>query len=213
MGEKIHILIADDHPVVREGLATLFGAYDDMELVAEASNGQEAVDKAREVSPDVIIIDLKMPGMDGLVALREISRERTNARLIVLAGYADDEQIAAALASGAHGFLLKDAAPDQLVEAVRAVHKGSNVLHPGLARRLAIHQTHMGEDLSLVEPLTARELDVLRLLAHGMSNREIARELYLTHHTVMTHVRNILHKLNLPNRTKAAIYACEHGLS
>ncbi len=213
MGEKIHILIADDHPVVREGLATLFSAYDEMELVGQAANGQEAVDKAREVSPDVIIIDLKMPGMDGLVALREISRERTNARLIVLAGYADDEQIAAALASGAHGFLLKDAAPDQLVEAVRAVHKGSNVLHPGLARRLAIHQTHMGEDLSLVEPLTARELDVLRLLAHGMSNREIARELYLTHHTVMTHVRNILHKLNLPNRTKAAIYACEHGLS
>jgi len=194
-------------------LATLFGAYEDMELVAEAGNGQEAVDRAHEQSPDVIIMDLKMPGMDGLVALREIARERTKARLIVLAGDAEDEQVAAAVASGAHGFLLKDADPDQLVEAVRAVYRGSNVLHPGMARRLTIRQGHMGDDPDVVESLTARELDVLRLLARGMSNREIARELFLTHHTVMTHVRNILHKLGLPNRTRAAIYACEHGLN
>ena len=213
MNGKIRILIADDHPVVRQGLATLFGSQEDFELVAEAANGQEAIDKAHEVSPDVIIIDLKMPGKDGLIAIREISRDCPGTRLIVLAGYAEDEQVAAAITSGADGFLLKDADPGQLIEAIRAVYRGSNVLHPGMARRLSLRQSHLGEDLLLAEPLTARELDVLRLLAHGMSNREIASELFLTHHTVMTHVRNILHKLNLPNRTRAAIYACEHGLS
>jgi DNA-binding NarL/FixJ family response regulator len=213
MSNKIKVLIADDHPVVRQGLEIMLATQDDMELIGEAVDGEEAVALARELKPDVMVLDLKMPQKDGLEVVSEVNREPGHPRVIVLAGQAEDEQVRAALRAGALGFLLKDAAADQLVEAIRAVYQGSNVLQSATVRKLMLEGTRMDDSLAAVDPLTPRELDVLRLLARGMSNDQIAGKLVLTRHTVMTHVRNILHKLQLANRTQAAIYARDRGLA
>jgi DNA-binding NarL/FixJ family response regulator len=186
---------------------------DDMELVGKAIDGEEAVTLARELRPDVLVLDLKMPQKDGLEVVSEVNREPGHPRIIVLAGQAEDEQVRAAFRAGALGFFLKDAAADQLIAAIRAVYQGSNVLQSATVRKLILEGTASDPSLVAVEPLTPRELDVLRLLAKGMSNDEIATKLVLTRHTVMTHVRNILHKLQLANRTQAAIYALDRGLA
>ena len=211
--EKIRVLVADDHPIVREGLAILLAAPDDMELVAEAADGFEAVEMTMGLHPDVAVLDVKMPGSDGIAATREIAKQAPDTRVLLLASLAEEAQVLEGMRAGASGFMLKDADSDQLLEAIRIVHSGASVLNLALSRSLVEIRGRRDADDDLPEPLTPRETDVLRLLARGMSNKEIARELILTQHTVMSHVRNILGKLSLANRTQAALYARERKIA
>ena len=212
MSQKIRVLIADDHPIVRQGLGVVLTAQLDMELVAEATDGQKAVDLAQETQPDVIIMDLMMPVKDGLTAIKEIDRFNLSARILVLTSFPENNNVFDAIKAGAMGFLLKDSSPEHLLEAIRTVYQGESALHPSIARKL-VQEIKSPSELPLAEePLTPRELDVLQCLAQGLSNREIAAELSISTRTVTTHVRNILDKLHLANRTQAALYAREKGL-
>jgi DNA-binding NarL/FixJ family response regulator len=212
MSETIRILLADDHPIVRQGLRTLLRAYPDTELVAEAADGGEAVRKAVALQPDVVIMDLKLPVMDGVAATREILRQCPAIRIIVLTSFAEDRMAIEAIKAGASGFLLKDADTEQLIEAIRVVQRGGRVLDPTMAS-IIMSKLRGGSDRDEpAEPLTAREIEVLRLVASGRSNKEIAAELNLALPTVTSHLRNILDKLNVQNRTQAAIYALEHHI-
>ena len=213
MTEKIRILIADDHPLIRQGLDVVLSAQPDMELVAAATNGDEAIRLAEETKPDVIIMDLMMPIIGGLTAIKEINQIYPKARILVLTSFPDDENVFTAIKEGAMGFVLKDSSPDQLLEAIRTVHRGESALHPTIARKLIQELKTVPESSPVPEPLTPRELEVLQCLAQGLSNREIAAQLVVSFRTVTTHVRNILDKLHLANRTQAALYAHQHGLS
>ena len=213
MSQKIRVLIADDHPIVRQGLGVVLAAQPDMALVAEASNGQEAVDLAQETQPDVIIMDLMMPVKDGLTAIKEIDPILPATRILVLTSFPDDDSVFKAIKAGAMGFLLKDSPPENLLEAIRTVHAGQSALHPSIARKLMQEIKRPAELPPAEEHLTPRELEVLQCLAQGLSNREIAAELTVSTRTVTTHVRNILDKLHLANRTQAALYAQEKGLT
>lgn len=213
MPKKIRILIADDHPLMRQGLGVVIAAEPDMELVAEATNGDEAVRLAQETQPEIIIMDLHMPVKDGLTAIKELNQVYPRTRILVLTSFPSDENVFRAIKAGAMGFLLKDSSPDHLLEAIRTVHGGESALHPTIARRL-LQELNRPPELPLTEePLTPRELEVLQCLAQGLSNREIATKLSVSIRTVTTHVRNILDKLHLANRTQAALYAQEHGLA
>jgi NarL family two-component system response regulator LiaR len=212
MTQQIRVLIADDHPIVRQGLGVVLAAQPDMDLVGEATNGQEAVDLAQKTAPDIIIMDLVMPVKDGQTAIKEIDQLDLSARILVLTSFPDDNSVFDAIKAGAMGYLLKDSPPEHLLEAIRTVHQGDSALHPSVARKL-MQEIRSPSDLPLAEePLTPRELDVLQCLAQGLSNREIAAELSISTRTVTTHVRNILDKLHLANRTQAALYAREKGL-
>jgi DNA-binding NarL/FixJ family response regulator len=208
MAERIRVLIADDHPVVREGLTFLLGAQEDIEVVAAAADGEECVREARALRPDVLVVDLRMPNKNGLAAIREILSEQPDARVIVLTGFEDEQEVHAALCAGAVGFLLKGASTHQLLDAIRSVYHGASVLEPALAEKM-LGANGQGR---LVEPLSPRERDVLGLIAQGRQNKEIARQLGIAEQTVLTHVRSIFRKLRLGNRTEAALYAREHGL-
>lgn len=208
----IRILIADDHAVVRKGLATLINTEPGMELVGEAEDGLEAVFKVRSLQPDVILLDLVMPRQDGLEAIRQIKAENPVARILVLTSFADDDKVFPAIKAGALGYLLKDASPEQLLQAIRDVYHGESSLHPTIARKL-IRELNQPSDLPPSEdPLTGRELEVLKLVAQGLTNQEIAERLVVTERTVTTHVSNLLAKLHLANRTQAALYAIREGL-
>jgi DNA-binding NarL/FixJ family response regulator len=209
----IHILIADDHPIVRQGLGVVLAAQDDMELVAEAVNGDEAVRLAHKTRPDVIIMDLQMPVKDGLAAIQEIDQAGLGAQILVLTSFPDDDKVFAAIKSGAMGFILKDSPPEDLLDAIRTVHRGESALHPAIARKLIQEIKRPPERPPATEQLTPRELEVLKCMAQGLTNREIALELSVSVRTVTTHVRNILDKLHLANRTQAALYAVEQGLA
>ena len=213
MTEPIRVLIADDHPIVRQGLNVVLNAQADMALVAEAANGEEAVCLAQEIEPDVIIMDLMMPVKDGLTAITEINQMMLNSRVLVLTSFPEDDLVFEAIKMGAMGFLLKDSPPEDLLSAIRAVHRGESALHPTIARKLI--QEVKRPSLSTIgeDPLTPRELEVLQCLTEGSSNREIAKKLNISVRTVTTHVRNILDKLHVANRTQAAIYARDHGLA
>jgi NarL family two-component system response regulator LiaR len=211
-GPPIRVLIADDHPLVREGLRIVLQSQPDMLLVAEATNGVEAVAQALALRPDVIVMDLKMPAKDGLAATSEIIRAWPEARIIILTSFAEDEQVPLVMAVGAVGFLLKDTDTMQVVQVIRAVHYGASVLPPAMTRQLLGGGLAEHKPGPTPETLTPRELDVLRLVAEGLANREIAERLHLAPYTVGTHIRNILGKLQLDNRTQAAIYAREHHL-
>jgi NarL family two-component system response regulator LiaR len=213
MTEKIRILIADDHPLVRQGLDVVLSAQPDMELVASATNGDEAIRLTQETKPDVIIMDLVMPIIGGLTAIKEINQIYPSARILVLTSFPDDDNVFTAIKEGAMGFLLKDAPPEQLLEAIRTVYSGESALHPSIARKLIQELKHPPELPPAPEPLTPRELEVLQCLAQGLSNRDIAAQLSVSFRTVTTHVRNILDKLHLANRTQAALYAHQHGLT
>lgn len=213
MTKKIRVLIADDHPIVRQGIAVMLAAQPDMELVAEAGNGQEAIDLTQEFRPDIIIMDLMMPVKDGLTAIKEIDHHLPDTGILVLTSFPDDDSVFAAIKGGAMGFLLKDSPPEHLLDAIRTVYDGESALHPTIARKLMQEIKKPADLPPSPDPLTPRELDVLQCLAQGLSNREIAAELSVSTRTVTTHVRNILDKLHLANRTQAALYAHEKGIA
>lgn len=211
--ESIRILITDDHAVVREGLRTLIGTEPGMEVVGEAVDGLEALEMACKLRPDVTLLDMMMPRMDGLEAIKEIKRECPETRILVLTSFSEDDKVFPAIKAGALGYLLKNAAPERLLNAIRDVHQGKPSMSSDIAKKL-IHELQGDSDLPPTEePLTEREMDVLRLVAQGLSNQEIAEALVIGVGTVRTHVSNILVKLHLANRTQAALYALRKGLA
>jgi DNA-binding NarL/FixJ family response regulator len=200
----IRVLIADDHAVVRQGLRTFLDLQEDIEVVAEAGDGEEALAAALEHEPDVMLIDLVMPRLDGIEALRRLRERSPQVRAIVLSSFVDDDKLFPAVRAGAAGYLLKDVQPQELVEAIRTVHRGGALLHPQVAARLLQEMTET--------PLTPREREVLVLIGRGMPNKIIARELSLSEKTVKAHVSSILAKLGVTDRTQAALYAVREGL-
>jgi len=213
MGERIRILIVDDHAIVRKGLRALLVTEPGLEVVAEAENGQQAIAEARRLSPDVVLMDLVMPGTDGLEATRHIRAEQPEVRILVLTSFATDDKVFPALKAGALGYLLKDSGPEELVQAIRQVYRGESSLHPSIARRLLLEMASPGGQEAMSGILTHRELDVLRLVAQGWTNREIAEGLGIGETPVRTHVSSILSKLNVGSRTQAALYALREGLA
>ncbi len=213
MSDRIRVLVADDHPIVRQGLAALLETQPDLELAAEAVDGAEAVEKALALRPDVILLDLVMPNMDGIQAIQEIVRRNPQARILVLTSFYEDERVFPAIKSGASGYLLKDSSPQELLKAIRDVHQGQVSLHPTIALKVVRELNQETQLPPTEDPLTARELEVLTFLAKGLSNDEIAARLVISERTVGTHVSNILGKLQLANRTQAALYALREGLA
>jgi NarL family two-component system response regulator LiaR len=213
MAESIRVLIVDDHAVVREGLRALIDVDPELELIGEAADGVEAVQKARSLQPDVILLDLVMPRKGGIEAIGEIKQENPGARILVLTSFAEDDKVFPAIKAGALGYLLKDSSAQELLRAIRDVHQGEPTMHPTIARKL-MRELQRPPDLPPTEdPLTEREVEVLRFVAQGLSNQEIADVLVLSERTVRTHVTNILTKLHLANRTQAALYALREGLA
>jgi two-component system, NarL family, response regulator LiaR len=209
----IRILVADDHPVVREGMAAMFGNIADIEMVAVAEDGVQAVEMAKEVRPDVILLDLVMPRMDGLEAISLIKNDNPEAKILVVTSFTEDDKVFPAIKSGALGYLLKDAPTEVLLQAIRDVYQGEVSLHPTIARKLIDEINHPSSLPPTKTPLSERELGVLRLVAKGLSDQEIAEQLSITIRTVRFHVSNILSKLHLANRTQAALYALQEGLT
>nr|WP_227495809.1 response regulator transcription factor [Bacillus mycoides] len=209
-------MLVDDHTVVLKGLAFFLSTQEDFELVGEANNGKEALVKVGETSPDVVLMDLYMPEMDGIEATACIKKEYPNVKVIVLTSFSDQAHVLPALKAGASGYILKDIEPDQLVEAIRSAYKGNIQLHPDIANALlsqTLPKEEKEEEPSVqVDVLTARENEVLQLLAKGMSNKEIASVLVITEKTVKAHMSSILSKLHLSDRTQAALYAVKNGI-
>ena len=213
MSKSIRLLICDDHAVVRRGLRSLVGVKAEMELVGEAVDGDEAVVMAQKLKPDVIIMDLIMPRKDGVTAITEIKKKNSDAKILVLTSFSDDKNVFSAIKAGASGYLLKDSSPEELLQAIHDVHAGKSSLHPVIAQKV-IQEMHQPTDLPPTDdPLSAREVEVLQNVAQGMSNQEIARTLKIKEGTVRIHVGNILNKLQLANRTQAALYALREGLA
>ena len=212
VAEAIRVLIVDDHTVVRSGLTSFFSLLDDIEIVGEASDGSEAVAAAGRLHPDVVLMDLLMPTMDGVTAIGRIKADRPETEIVAMTSFIEEEQVTAALAAGATGYLLKDAEADEVAQAVRDAYHGAMHLDPAVARLLAerLRLPATAND-GLAEPLTEREKDVLRLVAQGLSNKDIAARLFITERTARTYVSNILGKLGLQSRTQAALWAVEHG--
>jgi NarL family two-component system response regulator LiaR len=205
----IRVLIADDHAVVRQGLRTFLELQDDIEVVGDAGDGEEAVDAALEGRPDVVLMDLVMPGLDGIEATRRILRERPATRVIALTSFLDDDKVLPAVRAGAAGYLLKDVEPDELVRAIHTVNDGDALLHPAVSARLL--RELAGDEPEADAGLTVREREVLALLARGLPNKLIARELGIAEKTVKAHVSSILAKLNVTDRTQAALLAVRRG--
>jgi DNA-binding NarL/FixJ family response regulator len=211
VAEAIGVLIVDDHAVVREGLRTFLDLQEGIEVLGEAGDGEEALREADRLHPDVILMDLVMPGLDGVGAMRELRRRLAGSRVIVLTSFADDDRLLPAIQAGAAGYLLKNVKPSELARAVRAAHAGEALLDPAVAARLvAAIAAAPGEEAP--ERLTPREREVLELIARGLSNKRIARELGLSEKTVKTHVGHVLAKLDVTDRTQAALYAVRAGL-
>ena len=209
----IRVLIVDDHAIVRKGIRALLSESGGFEIVAEVADGQAAVLAAAETQPDVILMDLLMPGMDGIEATRRITSLQPEARILVLTSFAADNKLFPAIKAGALGYLLKDSSPEELVRAIRQVHRGEPALHPTIARKLLQEVAHPADLQPAPEALTVRELTVLRLIAQGLNKQEIADELAVSEPTVRAHVSRILGKLHLASRTQAALYAVREGLT
>ncbi|MFL5991395.1 MAG: response regulator [Rubrobacteraceae bacterium] len=209
MDARIRILVADDHPMLREGLVAVLGTQPDFEVVGEAADGSEAVRLAETLRPDVILLDLEMPGVDGVAALEELRDAGSTSRAIVFTAYDTDQRILGALRAGARGYLLKGASRTEIFDAIRTVHAGGSLLEPGVTTRL-LYQLRANSELR--EPLTPRELEVLVLISEGLHNSEIAGRLFVTERTVKFHVSSILAKLGADNRTEAVAVAARRGL-
>jgi len=213
MTENIRILIVDDHSIVREGQRALIDTEPGLELVGEAADGFEAVQLARSLQPDVIMIDLIMPRMGGIEAIEQIKSQNSAVGILVLTSFAEDEKVYSAIKAGALGYRLKDATPQELLTAIREVYRGEPSMDPAIAQKL-MRELQRSSDLPPTEePLTEREVEVLKLVAQGKPNQEIAETLVISERTVRTHVSNILSKLHLANRTQAALYALREGLA
>jgi NarL family two-component system response regulator LiaR len=212
---KIRVLIVDDHQIVRQGLRTFLDLQQDIEVVGEAADGPSAVEASRRLEPDIVLMDLVMPGGDGVQATRRIHELGGQTQVIVLTSFTEDDKVFPAIQAGAASYLLKDVTPDDLVAAVRAVHRGEARLHPEITRRLMREVAHpeVPQPQGPTESLTDREIDVARRVAEGRSNQEIAQELVISEKTVKTHVSNILAKLRLSDRTQLAIYVIRSGLA
>jgi DNA-binding NarL/FixJ family response regulator len=209
---KIRVLLVDDHQVVRRGLRTFLEIQDDIEVVGEAADGSEGVAQAESLRPDVVLMDIKMPGTDGIEALRRLRELANPAKVLIVTSFTEQRTVVPALRAGASGYVYKDVDPEALAGAIRSVHAGHVLLQPEVAGALlAQDDPHNGQGRST--SLTEREREVLALIADGRSNREIARALVLSEKTVKTHVSNILMKLDLADRTQAALYAVRHGLT
>jgi len=212
--ETINVLIVDDHPVVRKGLSALLNAKAaGIAVVGEATNGNEAISRTKELNPDVILMDLMMPEMDGVEAIKRIMEDIPDAKILVMTSFATDDMVFPAIKSGALGYLLKDSEPNELINAIRHVHQGEPSLHPKIARKVLMEISNPVTKTTSEDPLTDRELDVLKSIAKGKSNQEIGMALSISETTVRTHVSRILAKLHLASRTQAALYALKEGLA
>ena len=209
---SIHILIADDHPVVRDGLRAMLSTQPDFQVAGEAVNGAEAVQLATRLKPDVILLDLEMPDLDGVSVLTQIRALDPQARVIIVTAYDTDERIVQAVVAGAQGYLLKGAPREEIFRAVRVVHEGGSLLQPIVASKLMHHVSQQANRSTETDGLTPRELEVLYLLAQGKSNKQIAAELVITERTTKFHVSSILSKLEATNRTEAMKIAMQRGL-
>ncbi len=212
---KISIWIADDHQVVRQGLRTFLELQEDFVVVGEVGDGAAAVEMVRQLEPDIVLMDLVMPRMDGITATRQIMGLGNRTQVIALTSFTENERVFPAIQAGASSYLLKDVSPDELVDAIRAVYRGQTRLHPDIARKLMDQVVHQASPLQQTRAvdLTDREREVIRLVAQGCSNGEIARRLVISDKTVKTHISNILGKLKLEDRTQLAIYALKNGLA
>ena len=211
MSDSIRIFIADDHPIVRRGIRDLLETEPDLQVVGEATNGREAVAGIEKLQPDLVLMDLVMPEMDGIEAIRQIQARQPGVRTLVLTSFATDDKVFPAIKAGALGYLIKDTAPEDLLRAIRQVQRGEVSLHPAIAQKLLKEISGPAEQPPTPEPLTEREAEVLKLIAAGLNNQEIATELVISVATVYTHVSNILSKLHLASRTQAALYALRQG--
>ncbi|MFA9559285.1 response regulator [Evansella sp. AB-rgal1] len=209
---EIKVLLVDDHLMVLQGLRFFLSTQKDILVVGEASNGRGAVEKTTELKPDVVLMDLDMPVLNGVEATSEIKSTHPDVKIIILTSFSDQDHVVPAIRAGASGYQLKDIDPDQLADTIRGAYHGTTQMHPQVANQLMSHIASVGkDDDNLIDKLTNREEEVLRLIARGRSNKEIATNLFITEKTVKTHVSNILSKLQVSDRTQAAIYAMKHG--
>lgn len=211
---EIKILIADDHHVVRKGLVFFLQTQPDLEIVGEASNGEEAIKLATSLEPHIVLMDLSMPVLDGIEATKELKKQAPHIQVMILTSFSDQDHVIPALEAGASGYQLKESDPDELVAAIRKLMNGENQLHPKVTTHLLTRLTKSSEKkVNFIDHLTKREKDVLKEIAKGKSNKEIGAALHITEKTVKTHVSNILSKLGVQDRTQAALYAVQHGIS
>jgi NarL family two-component system response regulator LiaR len=210
---KIRVLVVDDQTVVREGLVAILATYPDIEVVGQAAEGNQALEIIKQAKPNVVLLDLQMPGLDGLATIPRIREIAPNTRIMVVTSFADSDKVYQAIKSGALGYILKDATREQLVQAIQDVAQGRASLQPSIAVKLIQEINHPSESKVTADPLTRRELETIRLIARGLSNQEIAAELVVNERTIAKYVSSILDKLHLANRTQAALYALREGIS
>jgi two-component system, NarL family, response regulator LiaR len=211
--KTIQILVVDDQGIVRKGVRALLSEVEGMQVVGEAEDGQQAVEQAQVLQPDVVLMDLVMPKMDGIEAIQKILARQPKVRILALTSFAADDKVFPAIKAGALGYLLKDSEPKDLITAIQQVFRGDPFLHPSIARKVLEELSHSAKQPPTPDPLTQRELEVLKLVAKGMENQEIAGRLFIGDATVRTHISNILSKLHLANRVQATLYALREGLA
>jgi two-component system, NarL family, response regulator LiaR len=210
---SIQVLVVDDHAVVRQGVRALLETVPGIEIVGEAEDGVQALERIKQLMPDVVLLDLVMPRMEGTEVIRKVVEDELETRILVLTSFATDDKVFPAIKAGALGYLLKDSGPRELVDAIHQVYRGESSLSPAIARKLVLELSRPAQRPLTTDPLTPRELEVLRVIARGMSNQQIANELVVSEATVRTHVSNILSKLHLASRTQAALFALREGLA
>ncbi|MFN2304067.1 MAG: response regulator [Anaerolineales bacterium] len=211
--QPIKVLVVDDHPIVIGGTRAFLEEIEDIEVIGEAYNGAMAIEEYHKLKPDVILMDLIMPEMDGIEAIEQITKEDPDAKILVLTSFITDDKVFPAIKAGAMGFLLKDSEPEELIKAIRNVYQGQVSLHPSIARKVLKELGRPSTDKPIPDPLTDRETEVLKLLSKGYDNHQIAEELFIAEVTVRTHISRILRKLQLANRVQATLYALKKGLT